>query len=59
MNSASVNLYGYYNNYIFLYNFTWLDVGEFWVWLAKMWSVFYYIGIDASLLIMGHMHYLD
>ena len=23
------------NNYVFLHNFAWLDVGEFWTWLVK------------------------
>ena len=40
MNSVSVNLYSYYSNYVFLYNFAWLDVSEFWTKLAKMWSFF-------------------
>ena len=29
MNSASVNLRGYYNNYAFLHNFVWFEIGEF------------------------------
>ena len=28
MNSASVNLYDYYNSHVFLHKFTWLDVSE-------------------------------
>ena len=29
MNNASINLHGYYNNYILLYNFAWTDMDEF------------------------------
>ena len=30
MNSASINLHSYCSNYVFLHNFTWVNVGEFW-----------------------------
>ena len=36
MNNASVNLHRYCSNIIFLHNFAWFDVSEFWAWLAKM-----------------------
>ena len=29
MNSAGVNLHGYFSNYVFLHNFIWPDVDEF------------------------------
>ena len=36
MNNASVNLHRHCSNIIFLYNFAWFDVSEFWAWLAKI-----------------------
>lgn len=48
MNSISVNLYRYYSNYVFLHNFAWPNVNEFWALLAKIWFFFYYI--DANVL---------
>ena len=51
VNNARVYIYGYYSNYVFLHNFAWSDhVGEFWVWLTKMWSLLYYTSIVASVL---------
>ena len=46
MNNASINLHGYCNNYILLYNFARTEMDEFWTWLAKMWYIFYYKNID-------------
>jgi len=48
MNSAGINLHGYFNNYVFLHNFIWPDVDEFWAWLAKILSFFYNTSIDKS-----------
>ena len=48
MNNASINLRSYYNNHVFLLNFAWPDVGEFWTWLGKMRSFFYYTSTDAN-----------
>jgi len=50
MNSAIINLHGYYSNNIFLHNFAWSDVSEFWAWLGKMWYCFYYTSTNASAL---------
>ena len=50
MNSDNVNLYDYYNNYVFLHNFTWSNVGEFQTQLDKMRYFFYYISSDMSAL---------
>ena len=45
MNNVSVNLHG--GNYVFLHNFAWSDVDEFWAWLAKMRYYFYYKSTHA------------
>ena len=37
MNSISINLHYYYGNNVFLDNFTWPNICEFWAWLTKMW----------------------
>lgn len=50
MNNANINLYYYCKNYVFLQNFAWLDIGEFWVWLAKMWHFSYHTSTDISAL---------
>ena len=50
MNNDNVNLYDYYNNYVFLHNFAWSNVGEFQTWLDKMRYFFYYISSDMSAL---------
>jgi len=40
MNNISINLHGYYNNYVFSNIFSWIDVSEFWIWFTKMWYLF-------------------
>ena len=50
MNSVSVNLRGYYNNYVILHNFAWPGMDEFWARLVKTRSFFfsYYTSTNAS-----------
>ena len=46
-----VHLYGYCSNNVFLYKFAWFDdVSELCVWLAKMWSLYYFKLVGASAL---------
>ena len=40
INSVNVNLYCYYRNHVYLFNFILHEVSEFWTWLAKCYTVF-------------------
>ena len=51
MNSVSVNLRDYYNNYVILHNFAWPGMDEFWARLVKTWSFFFPI-IQAPMLVL-------
>ena len=46
-----VHLYGYCSKNVFLHKFAWFDdVSELCVWLAKMWSLYYFKLVGASAL---------
>ena len=52
MNSINVNLHVYYSNNVFLQNFSWFNMSEFWIWLTKCGPFFiHYISTNASVLI--------
>ena len=36
MNIDSVNLHSCYSNYVFLHNFAWTNMNDFWDWLDEV-----------------------
>ena len=48
MSNTGINLHGYSSNDVFLQNFVWPDVNEFWVWLATIWLFFYNTSTDIT-----------
>ena len=56
MNSFSVNLHNYYNNFENLHIFSLIDMSGFGTWMCKIEQFFYFSLFDANALSLSKMH---
>ena len=56
MNSFSVNLHNYYNNFENLHIVSLIDVSGFGTWMCKIEQFFYFALFDANAISLSKMH---
>ena len=50
MNNINANLHNYYSKLVNLYNYTWTNIGNFYLKFSKFYTIFYYTSTDVNAL---------